>query len=194
MKINAKQRVFVDEYLIDLNATQAAIRAGYSSKRASEIAYQLLQRTTVQEYLEVRRVDRSMRTEITQDKVLAELAKIGFADIRKLVKWGEGIAVTDPESGAIEIVNGISLIGSDTIDDATAASISEVSQTAQGLKVKMHDKRAALVDIGKHLGMFKEKLELTGKDGGPVESAHKLDYSGLTEDQIRAIASIKLNS
>ena len=169
MKINAKQRVFVDEYLIDLNATQAAIRAGYSSKRASEIAYQLLQRTTVQEYLEVRRVDRVARTEITQDKVLAELAKIGFADIRKLVKWGEGIAVADPESGAIEIVNGISLIGSDQIDDATAASISEVSQTNQGLKVKMHDKRAALVDIGKHLGMFKEKLELTGKDGGPVE-------------------------
>lgn len=169
MSINVKQRVFVDEYIVDLNATQAAIRAGYSAKTASQIGERLLRKVEIKQALTERMKDREQRTEITQDKVLAELAKIGFADIRKLVKWGEGIAVADPESGAIEIVNGISLIGSDQIDDATAASISEVSQTNQGLKVKMHDKRAALVDIGKHLGMFKEKLELTGKDGGPVE-------------------------
>lgn len=161
MALTAKQRRFVDEYLIDLNATQAAIRAGYSENRASEIAYQLLQKTTVQSHLSQRQKDLERRTEITQDRVLQELAKLGFADIRKAVKWGDGIAIANPDSGEMEISNGIALISSDSIDDDTAASISEVSQTAQGLKIKMHDKRAALVDIGRHLGMFKDKVEAT---------------------------------
>jgi phage terminase small subunit len=186
MALTAKQRRFVDEYLIDLNATQAAIRAGYSAKTASQIGEQNLRKLEIQAVLTERMKDREKRTEITQDKVLAELAKIGFSDIRKAVKWGDGIAVADPESGAIEIVNGISLIGSDQIDDATAASISEVSQTAQGLKVKMHDKRAALVDIGRHLGMFKDKVELTGKDGQALIPS-KLEE--MTDEQLAAIAA-----
>ena len=186
MALNAKQRRFVDEYLIDLNATQAAIRAGYSAKRASEIAYQLLQKTTVQEYLSKRRAELEKRTEITQERVLAELAKIGFSDIRKAVKWGEGIAVTDAESGLSVVVNGVSLIASESLDEATAASISEVSQTAQGLKVKMHDKRAALVDIGRHLGMFKDKVEVTGKDGAPLIPNRAMD---MTDEQLAAIAA-----
>jgi phage terminase small subunit len=101
------------------------------------------------------------RTGITQDKVLAELAKIGFADLRKAVKWGEGIAVTD-DDGNTTISNGVSLVGSEDLDDSTAAAISEISQTAQGIKIKLHDKRAALVDIGRHLGMFTDKVEHSG--------------------------------
>lgn len=169
MALSKKQRRFVDEYLIDLNATQAAIRAGYSPKTAGSQAFDLLKKPEIQAYMAKRQADLEKRTEITQDRVLAELAKIGFSDIRKAVKWGDGIAVKDSESGAVEIVNGIALIGSEQIDEATAASISEVSQTAQGLKIKMHDKRAALVDIGRHLGMFKDKVEVTGKDGGPIQ-------------------------
>lgn len=163
-----KQKRFINEYLIDLNATQAAIRAGYSPKTAEQTGYQLLQKTSVQDSLSSRMKDREKRTEITQDRVLNELAKIGFADIRKAVQWGDGFAVQDPESGEMVISNGVSLIGSEQIDNDTAAAISEISQTAQGLKIKMHDKKGALVDIGRHLGMFKDKMELTGKDGGPV--------------------------
>mgnify|MGYP003803577687 FL=1 len=159
---------FVDEYLIDLNATQAAIRAGYSAKTAQEQSSRLLSNVIVQAAIDERIKAREKRTEITQDKVLAELAKIGFSDIRKAVKWGDGIAVKDPESGAVEIANGVALVGSDEIDDATAASISEVSQTAQGLKIKMHDKRAALVDIGRHLGMFNDKVTLKGDSENPL--------------------------
>ena len=164
-----KQSRFIDEYLIDLNATQAAIRAGYSAKTAYSAGERLLRNVEVQSALTERMKDREKRTEITQDMVLRELAKIGFADIRKAVKWGEGISVADAESGELTISNGISLVGSEQIDDDTAAAISEVSQTMQGLKIKMHDKKGALVDIGRHLGMFKDKVELTGKDGGPVQ-------------------------
>lgn len=167
MALNAKQRRFVDEYLIDLNATQAAIRAGYSTKRADAIGYENLRKPEIQAVITERMDDRSKRTEITQDRVLQELAKLGFADIRKAVKWGDGIAVAHPDSGEMVVSNGIALISSDSIDDDTAASISEVSQTAQGLKIKMHDKRAALVDIGRHLGMFKDKIEHSGEIKNP---------------------------
>ncbi|MCK0507921.1 terminase small subunit [Aromatoleum anaerobium] len=180
MALNDKQRRFVAEYLIDLNATQAAIRAGYSERTAGSQGFDLLKKPEIQAWVTEEMKAREQRTEITQDRVLAELAKIGFADIRRAVKWGDGIAVTDPESGAVEISNGVALIGSKEIDDATAASISEVSQTAQGIKIKMHDKRAALVDIGRHLGMFTDKVEHTGKDGGPIETADvTTDYKAL---------------
>lgn len=162
-KINARQARFVDEYLIDLNATQAAIRAGYSQKTAEQLGFQLLQKTLVQAAIAKRMKDREKRTEITQDRVLREFAKLGFADIRNAVTWGETqIRVIDSEDGATEVYHGIALKASSEIDDDTAAAIAEVSQSAQGIKVKLHDKRAALVDIGKHLGMFKEKLELSG--------------------------------
>ena len=168
--MNPKQSRFVDEYLVDLNATQAYIRAGYVARgNASEVnAARLLRNAQVQAAITIRMKDREKRTEITQDRVLNELAKIGFADIRKAVQWGDGISVQDQESGEMVISNGVSLIGSEQIDNDTAAAISEISQTAQGLKIKMHDKKGALVDIGRHLGMFKDKMELTGKDGGPV--------------------------
>jgi phage terminase small subunit len=174
--LTPKQQRFVDEYLIDLNATQAAIRAGYREKAAYATGAENLRKPLIAAALTEAMKAREARTEITQDRVLDELAKIGFADIRKAVKWGDGIAVTNPESGEIEVSNGVSLIGSEEIDDATAASISEVSQTAQGIKIKMHDKRAALVDIGRHLGMFKDKLEHTGLDGGPIKSRISVEF------------------
>lgn len=82
-KLTAKQQRFCDEYLIDLNGTQAAIRACYSAKTAVEQASRLLINVKVQEYLSYRHQQRLTRTEITQDTVLQEFAKIAFIDIRK---------------------------------------------------------------------------------------------------------------
>lgn len=169
MALTTKQRRFVDEYMIDLNATQAAIRAGYSKNRASEIGYQLLHKTTVQRYLEAAQAARSKRTEITQDMVLRELAKIGFSDIRRIVTWGKTeLRVGDDPDAPIQTYNGLALIASDTVDDDTAAAIAEVSEGREGLKVKLYDKKGALADIGRHLGMFKDKVELSGPNGGPI--------------------------
>lgn len=158
MALTAQQQRFVDEYLKDLNATQAAIRAGYSKKTADQQASRLLTNVKVREYLAERQNDRSKRTEITQDMVLRELAKIGFSDIRKVVRWGETqVRMVDDEDGEAEDMvpyHGLALIDSAEVDDSTAAAIAEVSQGRDGLKVKLHDKKGALVDIGRHLGMF----------------------------------------
>ncbi len=110
------------------------------------------------------------RAEITIERTLLELAKIGYVDIRKAVRWGEGIAIKDGE-GNETISNGAAMLDSAEIDDDTAAAIAEVAQTRDGVKIKFHDKLGALEKIGKHLGMFVDRHELTGKDGGPIEVA-----------------------
>lgn len=91
--MTVKQKRFVEEYLLDLNATQAAIRAGYSADTAEQIGYQLLQKTSVSNEVAKAMAERSKRTGINQDRVLQEMAKIGFAKITDVV---------DPETAKIK--------------------------------------------------------------------------------------------
>lgn len=87
MKLTAKQQRFVDEYLVDLNGTQAAIRAGYSEKTANEIAAENLAKPSIKEAVELRMKEREKRTEITQDMVLQRWWQIATADPRKLIQY-----------------------------------------------------------------------------------------------------------
>jgi phage terminase small subunit len=156
MALTAQQKRFVAEYLIDLNATQAAIRAGYSQKTAKSQGNRLLTNVDVAAAIQEAQAKRSNRTEITQDRVLLELARIGFADIRNAVSWGRSPVDTQAEEAE---PNGlgiypVELMPSSEVDDDTAAAISEVSLTAQGVKLKTHDKLAALDKIARHLGML----------------------------------------
>lgn len=167
-ELTAKQATFVREYLVDLNGKQAAIRAGYSPKTAEAQASRLLTYAKVSKAVAAAQAERAKRTEIDADRVIAELAKIGFSDIRKVAKWASNVAVAAPdertvdeilESGELRtaVVNIVELIDSESIDDETAAAISEISMSDKGtLKVKLHDKRAALVDLARHLGLFKD--------------------------------------
>ena len=76
MALTDKQKRFVEDYLVDLNATQAAVRAGYSAKTAEQQAYQLLQKTSVSEAIAAAQAARSERTELTQDWVLDRLREV----------------------------------------------------------------------------------------------------------------------
>lgn len=133
---------------------------------------------------------------ITKEAVLGELAKIGFADIRKAVEWrGNMTRETDqPDGGDVLVIKEITnqqvrLIDSDKIDDDTAAAIAEVRQSPTGgLSIKLHDKRGALVDLGRHLGLFKERVELTGKDGKPIET-QDVSARDILADRIAGIAA-----
>lgn len=158
MALTAKQKIFVSEYLIDLNATQAAIRAGYSKRNADKIGPELLGKTRVAEAIQAAMQKREQRTEITQDMVLQELAKIGFSDMKSFSQWGP---------------RGVTLIESGQLTPDQSACVSEVSQTwsesGGSIKFKLHDKVAALEKIGRHLGMFKDKVEVSGNEGGPLQ-------------------------
>lgn len=174
-KLDARERRFVGEYLIDLDPRRAAIDAGYSKTTAASKAYQWVSNSKLKPHvyaaIEQAQEKRSERTEITQDMVLQELAKISFSDIRKIVRWGETMIRMETDKDGNDVVvpyHGLALIDSNEIDDATAAAISEVAEGRNGLTVKLHDKKGALVDIGRHLGMFKDRVEHSGPDGGPI--------------------------
>ncbi len=145
-----KQERFVQEYLKDLNATQAAIRAGYSQNTAGKIGHENLTKPEIQAAVAKAMLQRAARTEVTQDRVIHELAKIAFSDLRQVADWSGG-QITAKDSGQIP--------------DKVAGAISEVRNTKEGIAVKMHDKIAALDRLGKHLGMFVEKVDHTSSDG-----------------------------
>lgn len=152
-ELNAKQRRFVDEYLIDLNATRAAKRAGYSEKTADNIGAELLRKTWVKHAIEEEQAKRSARTGITAERILEELRRIAFADKRRLIKWGP---------------DGVKLRQCDDLADEDAVSVSEISETVTqfggSLKLKTHDKVKALELLGKHIGMFGDQSDKPGDD------------------------------
>lgn len=124
-ELTAKQRAFVRDYLIDLNATQAALRAGYSEKTAYASGAENLKKPQIATAIEAAMKNRADRTEITADRVLRELAKIGFADIHRAIKW-QGTLVTEednPDGGDTLVTNNVTLVSSDEIDDDTAAAV-----------------------------------------------------------------------
>jgi len=190
--LTEKQKMFVLEYLVDLNATAAALRAGYSDKTAGKIAHQLLEKTRIQEAIQEAMKKRERRTEITSDKVLHQLAKIAFGDIKDFVTFEERrteyTTDEDSEGNTVKIQKEYSAVRIRPSDEVDGTLLAEVAETKDGLKIKRHDSLKALELIGKHLGMFTEKHEheIYGKDGGPIQT--QVDLSGLTLEELRAIA------
>src|SRR6266404_3671502 len=106
------------------------------------------------------------RAEVTVEQVVRELKLLGFSDIRKVVSWRNEL-VTRTEKGedgepVMVLMPRVTIVDADKISDEAAAAVAEVSQTVNGaLRVKLHDKHAALVSIGKHLGMFVDRLQIS---------------------------------
>ena len=143
-----KQKRFVEEYLIDLNATQAAIRAGYSPDTAKSIGSENLTKPDIQARIAKAMAERSRRTGVNADRVIMELAKIAFVNASDVI---------DADTATVK---------ADALPEDTAAIQSVKVKTfgEDGLEreVKMADKLKALELLGKHLGMFKDKVELSG--------------------------------
>lgn len=178
MSLTAKQQRFVEEYLCDLNATQAAIRAGYSARTAEAAGSRLLRNVKVSAAVTAGQRERSERVEITADRVLRELARIGFSDIRDLFTWDAeragfvpSVDLTEDQAAAVSSVE------AETIRYTTEEGITE---TKVKLKLKTYDKLGALEKIGKHLGMFIDRTEVTGKDGEPLYKV----YQGVDPDRV----------
>lgn len=161
--MNERHKRFVEEYLIDLNATKAAIRAGYSETSAKQIACELMAREDVQDSVADLIAARSERTRVTADKVIRELARIGFSDLRMFCDWG-GHHVTLKAAG--------------TLSDDDAACVEEVGETiskdgASTFKIKLHSKLRALELLGKHTRAF----DLDGDGSDDKSLLIKLAYS-----------------
>lgn len=147
-KLTKKQKLFIDEYLIDLNATQAAIRAGYSVESARDIGCENLTKPNIQQVIAERMAERSRRTGVNADRVVAELAKIAFVNAEDVI---DAETATIKPNAARE-------------DTAAIQSVKVKTFGEDGLEreIKMADKLKALELLGRHLGMFKDKVELSG--------------------------------
>jgi len=214
-RLTPKQQRFVEEYLVDLNGTQAAIRAGYAPKRAENQAYQLLQIPTVQAAIAAARQKLSDRTEITQDMVLKRLWAVATANPNELMThrrvccrhcFGDGHAyqwideteyeravaaakrddlMPPSDEGGYGFDKTVrphpkcprckgegygDVLWGDTRDVSpeALALYAGVKQTKEGFEIKTQDQLAALQMVGRHLGMFNDKLMLQGDKENPL--------------------------
>ena len=184
MALTEKQKIFADEYLIDLNATRA-YKVAYKNCKSDEVAAvsgsRMLRNVKVKQYIDERQEERQKRTEITQDMVVKELAAIAFAKVTDYVQIVERQAVfttetgiripLNDENGNPVIISDVKLTVSENLTDEQIKAIAYIKQGKFGIEVSTCDKVKALELLGKHLGMFKEKVELTGVD----EEKKKLD-------------------
>jgi phage terminase small subunit len=169
---NAKHERFAQGVSEGMSGADAYVWAGYASnaKAAAVSATRLLKDAKIsarvaellkrREDIEVKATEKAVnKLAISKERVLAELAKIAFADAGDYFDWG-------PDGVTVKCKSEL------TTDQRIV--VSEVSQTVTEkggtIRVKLHDKQAALVNLGKHLGIFREIHELTGKDGGPIET------------------------
>lgn len=156
-KLTEKQKRFADEYLIDLNATQAAIRAGYSKKTASRIAIELLNKTHVSEYVQKRQSRLQAKTEVTQERVIAELAKIGFASITDYLEYKTALRVIDHDENGNPIHDWAMLVNAIDSAEVDGSPIQEVSISKDGtFKFKLYSKLDALEKLARHLGLYND--------------------------------------
>lgn len=160
-----KQRAFCEEYIIDFNGAQAAIRAGYAEKTARITAAKLLTKSNIQSYLSELIQERKERVKVSQDDVIRELSHIAFDDIKNYLKFKtEKVKVDEVDGKPIyDYRTVVDVKDSQSID---TRNIQEVSVAPNGaFKFKLYGKDNALELLGRHLGIFNDKLNLTSEEG-----------------------------
>jgi phage terminase small subunit len=147
--VTPKQRAFVDEYLQCWNASEAARRAGYSERTAGIIGHENLKKPKIAAEIQQRIEERAMAA----DEVLQRLADQARGDAADFLDIDENVAIID--------------IGKMAAAGKTHL-IKKYRVSKDGISVELYDAQAALVHIGRHHGLFVDRKEITGKDGGPL--------------------------
>ena len=196
-KLTAKQQKFIDEYLIDLNATRA-YKAAYpkckSDEAANAASSRLLRNVKVQEQITKEQQDIQERTKITQDKVVQELAKIAFSNATDYVEvvtrptirrvWDKEEEKYVYEEGDV-YEQDIILKDTKQLTDDQKAAISSIKNTKHGIAIEQCNKVEALHLLGQHLGMFKNNQPVIVNNNVPNP------YNNLTVEELKVLAKVK---
>lgn len=158
-RLTAKQKRFIEEYLIDLNATQAAIRAGYSPHTAKEIGYENLTKPHIRAHVDKAMAERSKRTGINAERVVIELARIGLINPGKLINFDKATVRADATEDDLAAVQSVKVKTIPTEDGDIVER-----------EVRLYDKNRALELLGKHLGIFTDNVKVSGE----IEGLNKL--------------------
>lgn len=174
-EMNAKRVRFANEYLVDLNATAAAKRAGYSIKSAYSQGQRLLNNAEVKKMIANGIQERGKRLKITQDNVVKELSKVAFSNICDVMKWNS---------------KGIELVASDKVSDEVQGAISSVEITESDknriYKVRLHDKLNALDKLAKHMGLYEKSTKVDVDEVAQTihKAVREIDRMMCEKDQI----------
>ena len=163
-----RHRRFVEEYLVDLNASQAALRAGYTEKSCRNKGCQLLKRPEVKEAVEAALEARGRSMRITTGRVLLELARVAFADPTRIAEWGP---------------QGLTLKAHETLTPDDKAAIQEIVAFPDGgpTRIRLHDKLRALALLARHLGLLNERT------AGVVDGARRAEELVAAAAKARAL-------
>lgn len=166
-KCTPKQKRFIDEYLIDMNGTQAAIRAGYSQRTARHIAMELLAKPHIQALLQEKQRRLQIKTEITAERVLNEIAAIAFADSADYAQATDDLNVH--------------IVPTKDLTETQRKAIASIKAGRNGVEVKTHDKIRALELLSKHLGLFEDNQQKEAPSTNIFEAINACDEEGLDE-------------
>lgn len=178
MALSAKQQLFVDEYLQCLNATQAALRAGYSKKTAHAIGWENLRKPEISEAIDQRLQESAM----SANEVIARLTEHASGDMGDF--WSiqdNGDPVLDLTGGKLRLIKKMKV-------KTTSRTISDIDYVTTEVDFELYDAQAALVHLGKYHKLFADRTEISGPDGGPIET--KQDLSTLTIDELLQLKSL----
>ncbi len=172
---NEKERAFASEYIIDLNATQAVLRSGCFNVNSLEAAgvagARLLARDRVSALIDILKAQRLSRVNLTADSVLHELSLLANSNIGHYLVDDSGnvqLAAGAPE-GAMRAIQSIKR--KKTVREDKEGNLT----ITYDVELKLWDKPAPLKLQGKHVGLFPDKMELTGKNGGPIEAVTRIE-------------------
>ncbi len=181
-----KHARFVREYLVDLNATQAALRAGYSPRTADAQGSRLLTKVEIARAVELASEKRAQRTEITADRVLQELALLAFSSIEHYTvdDAGQVMVKEDAPPGAIRAIASVK----------HTIRTSHDGEVIRDVEFRLWDKPGPLKLAGQHVGRFAKKVEVSGPNGGPIEVARSQvqQLSGLSDQELAAVERASL--
>lgn len=180
--LTAKQQRFCDEYLIDLNATEAAIRAGYSIKTARSIASENLTKPNIQKFISEQKEKISEELQVTREQVIAQYIKIGFFDIRTIYDDNGNLKpIKEVDDNAAAAIGGVETM--ELVSGKDSVHIADIK------KVKIRDSKAALDSICKVMGFnAPEKVAQTDTKGKDVKP---MDYSKLTDKELNQLITLE---
>lgn len=156
--LNTKQETFCREYIVDLNATQAAIRAGYSTKTAKVMGHENLTKPDIQKFIAVLMDERGKKTEITAERVVQELAKVAFASMRHFIRVDENgqpqidLGATDNDN-----LDALMEVQTETVLESRGSGDEREFDTIRKTKIKLHNKLGALHELAEHTGVFAKR-------------------------------------
>jgi len=188
-KLTEKQKRFCLEYLIDFNATQAAVRAGYSKKTSKQIGSENLSKPVLQEFLAKKVTRVNEKLELTVERILEEQMRLAFVDTSKLFdEDGNLIPINELPEDITRAISSVNIEQISLTDDKGGETVT------RKFRYKLWDKKDALAKLMQYMGMLVTKNEHSGPNGEPIRTETKteatINLKNLSDDELKNLRQI----